>query len=186
MCPDPQTLSAFFDGELSSHWVKEVEAHLSNCSECQNKISRLQKYRETLHEAEESIYTGSMDRVWNRLKEYREQAAAKQAPLITRRIQVPLPLAAAAVALLVLLGFSSIFLMARGNLRMMKIITEPSGSKEIQVAAPIEDLEVILKSLDSHGFKKETLIELPGNSQFIILGEPVLLRADEFTRSTMK
>jgi hypothetical protein len=127
-----------------------------------------------------------MERVWNRLKAESVSSEARMLPFFKRRVPVPLPLAAAAAVLIVLLGFSSVFLMTRGNLRMMKIITEPSGSKEIQVAAPIEDLEVILKSLESQEFKRETIIELPENSQFFILGEPVLLRADEFTRSTMK
>lgn len=36
-------LSAYFDGELEGDSLKEVEAHLTNCEECQQRLEKMKK-----------------------------------------------------------------------------------------------------------------------------------------------
>ncbi|HUV07533.1 MAG TPA: hypothetical protein VMX75_07370 [Spirochaetia bacterium] len=143
----------------------------------------LQSIRDTLSRVESLEYRGLMKKVWNRIRKYRQKAAVSPVPIFKRSLSVPLPIAALAAVLIVLLGFSAVYYLARGDFHMLKLTTEPSGIMEMRLASPIEDLEVILKSLESHEFKKETVIQLPTNSQFFILGEPVLIRADELKGS---
>jgi len=39
MCPDPQILSIYLDGELPSPWKEKMEAHLAVCPKCKEKLA---------------------------------------------------------------------------------------------------------------------------------------------------
>jgi anti-sigma factor RsiW len=46
MCPDPQFLSIYMDGELPSPWKEKMEAHLSKCSVCKEKFENFTRLQE--------------------------------------------------------------------------------------------------------------------------------------------
>ena len=48
MCPDPQLLSIYVDGELPSPWKEKMESHFSNCSACGEKLENLKRLHELL------------------------------------------------------------------------------------------------------------------------------------------
>jgi hypothetical protein len=64
----------------------------------------------------------------------------------------------------------------------MSIKKQPSGVTEVQVAAPIEDLEQLLKSLDREPGNQQIIITLPEDTEFLQFSEPKMLRADEYSR----
>jgi hypothetical protein len=80
------------------------------------------------------------------------------------------------------MGGMLIFLGTRPNFPFMSIKKQPSGITEVQVAAPIEDLEQLLRSLDREPGNQQILITLPEDTEFLHLGEPRMLRADEYSR----
>jgi hypothetical protein len=86
--------------------------------------------------------------------------------------------------LLVFLGMGGllIFLGTRPNFPFMSIKRQPSGITEVQVAAPIDDLEQLLKSLDNESGHEQIIITLPADTEFLQFGEPKMLRADEYSR----
>jgi anti-sigma factor RsiW len=43
MCPDPQLLSIYMDGELPSPWKEKMEAHLAKCSVCKSNYDNFKK-----------------------------------------------------------------------------------------------------------------------------------------------
>jgi anti-sigma factor RsiW len=43
MCPDPQLLSVYMDGELPSPWKEKMEAHLEKCSVCKSNYDNFKK-----------------------------------------------------------------------------------------------------------------------------------------------
>ena len=124
MCPDPQLLSVYCDGELPSPWKEKMENHLAQCQECRN---RLENYRllsgagrdKTASAAAEA----AQERVWKKLETkcgINAQAAAagqtamsvgnplaqagspnryingsRRSAFWSRRISVPIPAAAA-------------------------------------------------------------------------------------------
>ncbi len=103
-------------------------------------------------------------------------------PVWRRRVTLPLPAAAAAavliLALAVALGISS----ARNGLRRMSIRRGPAGMTEVEVAAPVRDLERLLRSLDKQSPSQQVIITLPAHSNLILMGEPRLVREADFGR----
>ena len=98
------------------------------------------------------------------------------------RISVPLPAVAAMLVLFLGMGGVLIYFSTRPNFPFMSIKREPSGVTEVQVAAPIEDLEQLLRSLDREAVNQEIIINLPEDTEFLQFGEPKMLRADEYSR----
>ena len=64
----------------------------------------------------------------------------------------------------------------------MRIRHGPSGSTEVIVAAPIDDLEQLLRTLDQPPRSSELVIHLPADSQLIMVGEPQLVREADYSR----
>jgi len=46
MCPDPQVLSIYTDGELPSPWKEKLESHLTECSVCRGKLKSFKSLQE--------------------------------------------------------------------------------------------------------------------------------------------
>jgi anti-sigma factor RsiW len=88
MCPDPQLLSIYMDGELPSPWKEKMESHLSECSECMGKYKNFKRLKELLKKdtsqkrtivessdhvseefsSEQELMEASMKRVWQKLE----------------------------------------------------------------------------------------------------------------------
>jgi hypothetical protein len=96
---------------------------------------------------------------------------------------MPVPAIAAMFLIFLGMGGMLIFLSTRPNFPFMSIKRQPSGVTEVQVAAPIEDLEQLLKSLDREPGNQQIIITLPSDTKFLHLGEPKMLRAEEYNRS---
>jgi hypothetical protein len=50
------------------------------------------------------------------------------------------------------------------------------------VAAPVEDLEQLLRTLDQPSRASQLVIHLPADSQLIMVGEPQLVREADYSR----
>ena len=186
MCPDAETLSAYFDGELAGFWAERIEQHAAQCASCRQRLHTFKDLREHLTEAQEPDYKESMDRVWRRLVISREAMANSRGPVWKRRISLPLPVVALAASVLLVLGFVVALNLAKGEMGMMTITTEPSGITEVQVSAPVKDLETLLRFLEKQDRKLEEVILLPKDSRFIIFGESVLLKEEEYIGGTSR
>ncbi len=193
MCPEDDIISAYLDGELESTVSIKVEEHIAGCERCKEKLRAFQRISHILLEDESPDYLASMEKVKRRIQitqlasEGRRNREIAKIPWWHRKIEFPLPLAVAAMVLIVFLGFMLFFKMSSSNgVRMMRIKKEPSGITEVQVSAPIEDLEALLKTMDNSDFKKEVIIQLPPKSQFLMVGEPRIMREAEFTRIRLK
>jgi anti-sigma factor RsiW len=104
MCPDPQLLSIYMDGELPSPWKEKMESHLSECSECMGKYKNFKRLQELLKKdtsqrrtvvessghvseefsSEQELMKASMKKVWQKLEarsngmhSYRTRSAGK-------------------------------------------------------------------------------------------------------------
>ncbi len=184
MCPELRTLSAYLDGETPSHLAEYIRSHLRECLQCQARLERLKSVKQHLNQAEHLDDRYSKARVWARIKDSSARAPEDRVAIWRRRVNLPLPLVALAAGLFVLLGFALVLTVSTRDMRMMKITTEPSGITEVQIAAPIRDLEKILQYLENQEANKESIIQLPEGSEFFVLGEPVLLRAKDLNLST--
>jgi hypothetical protein len=178
VCPDLHTLSAYLDGEIAVRWAKEIKKHLSDCRACRSQLQKLKDVRDTLSRNPVPDSQKARERVWTRLQLHQETALYRHPQFLRRRIAVPLPLLSAAAALVLVMGFALVFLLARANIGIMRITKEPSGITEVQVQSSIKELQQILGSLESgdSGFAGQVVIPLPENMPFIMTGEPILTR----------
>jgi len=181
-CPNPDLLSAFFDGEVESPWSERIQRHVEACRSCQLTVARLQALRQTLLADEEPPVEGPFERTRQRLQSRRSAGwRHHRRPLWRTRISIPVPAIAAVFAVLLGMGGLLVFLGTRPNFPFMSIKRQPSGITEVQVAAPIEDLEQLLKSLGSEPGHEQIIITLPEDTEFLQFGEPRMLRADEYS-----
>lgn len=179
MCPGGETLSAYLDNEVEGPWKEVIEEHLTLCLSCKHKIDEMIFTREQL--ALESVpdFRDSQERGRSYLVRLNSK---EQVSFWRRRVALPLPAAAAAVLLLIILGFSTLLLSLHTDYRFMSIRTQPSGTSEVLVTAPIDDLERILKSLELNSSRQEIIIQLPKELNFFVVGEAEMFRAAEYKR----
>ena len=145
-------------------------------------MGRLNFVREVLLADEEPPVEGSLERTRERLRSGHSLRLWRRRPLWRTRISVPVPAIAAMFLVFLGMGGLLIFLSTRPNFPFMSIRRQPSGVTEVQVAAPIEDLEQLLKSLDQEPWNQQIVITLPEDTEFLQFGEPRMLRADDYGR----
>jgi len=179
MCPGGETLSAYLDNEVEGPWKKVIEEHLTLCLSCKHKLDEMIFTREQLALGAVPDFRDSQERGRSCLAGLNRM---QQVSFWRRRVALPLPAAAAAVLLTIILGFSTLLLSLRTDYRFMSIRTQPSGTSEVLVTAPIDDLERILKSLELNGSRQEIIIQLPKEPDFFVVGEAEMFRAAEYKR----
>ncbi len=173
-CPAGETLSAFVDGEVQAPWDQSLARHLEVCPACLEAVSRFRRLRELL--ARDPLPEPGLPP----LPERRERA--QPVPVWKRRIALPLPAAAAAGLAILALGVALTFVAGRATLPWMRIRHAPTGATEVIVAAPIDDLEQLLRTLDQPSQTTGLVIQLPADSRLLMMGEPQLVREADYSR----
>jgi hypothetical protein len=92
------------------------------------------------------------------------------------------PAAAAAALAILALVVALAAVAGRTAQPWMSIRHGPSGSTEVIVAAPVEDLEQLLRTLNQPPQTTGLVIQLPADSQLIMMGEPQLVREADYSR----
>jgi len=185
MCPDKETLSAYLDGEIELPWRERLGKHIKECPACQEYLDSLRQLSGRLRADPEPDAGPSLERLKHRLAARAAYPASGRPPIWRRRITLPLPLAAGVglVILCLAVGLFAAALNLKSSVPRMSIKKLPYGATEVEVAAPIEDLEKLLKSLDQPAFTEEIIFTLPEDSRFIMAGEPRMLRAEDIPGS---
>jgi hypothetical protein len=181
-CPNPDLLSAFFDGEIEAPWSERIKEHVGACRRCQKNMARLESLKQILLADKEPPVEGPLTRTRELLQSLRPLWLRRRRRLWRRRISLPVPALGAMFFVFLGMGGLLIFLSTRPNFPFMSIKRQPSGITEVQVAAPIEDLQQLLKSLDQEPGNQQIIITLPEDTEFLQFGEPEMLRADEYSR----
>ena len=173
-CPARDSLSAFVDGELQAPWQQAVARHVEACPACLETVARFQRLRELL----------TSDPAPEPRLAAPPQPSRKPGPVPVwkRRIALPLPAAAAAALAIVVLGVALALVAGRTRLPWMRIRHAPTGATEVIVAAPIDDLEQLLRNLDQPPQTTGLVIQLPADSRLLMMGEPQLVREADYSR----
>ncbi|MBN1834340.1 MAG: zf-HC2 domain-containing protein [Spirochaetales bacterium] len=180
MCPDGELLSAYLDGEVEAPWAGRIQEHLKTCSACRGRLEELRRVRELLRGDREPEYQEAFERTRAELLSRVWRSYRRGRSFWRTRVAVPLPAAAAALVLVLGLGVFLVVATVRPNLPWMTIRRGPAGTTEVQVAAPIKDLESLLRSLDDQRANQAITITLPEDSTFLLMGEPRMLRAADY------
>jgi len=131
MCPEPQILSLYLDGELPSPWKEKMQEHFEQCIVCREKFENMKRLQELFHKDKTAARTyierivdapgtqkGSnsqektsaendlkevKERVWNKI-ENRRNFRSQNINMWQRRLSIPVPAAAAAAVIILLLA----------------------------------------------------------------------------------
>ncbi len=183
MCPDKETLSVYFDGEVDSPIKEKIEAHLRECPACRAQMEAFRRLRQTLKAGDEpaEAVSASLERVHQRMGH--QEGPARYPDVWHRRINIPLPAAAAAVLVLFLGGLMVSGGFSRGTAGPDVAQTgslspgEPSQAIEWET----QDLEALLGILESEeAFYQEVEWKLPADRQISVGGESRLIREVDY------
>lgn len=177
MCPDRQLLSVYLDNELPSPWREKLEAHLESCVECQSSLNRYRSWSDASNSAvlfAESVEAAKA-RVWRKLSAL--NATELALPLWRRPLTLPLPLAAAAIAALIIASGFLFRSPPAANDQTVAEIGYDQGK-----AIPVSNMEDVLRYLETQDSQAEiVIIRLPESQYFNLSGQPSLVRAADYT-----
>jgi len=196
MCPEPQLISVYMDGELPSPWKEKLETHLSECSECREKLDNFKGFFNWKAE-EQEIMEETKNTVWKSLHSIRQpvqRLRSYDTSIWQRKLSIPLPAAAAAAVLLV---FAAAFWVRSSPVNGNQINgyanipnalnTQVESGEWVSFDAydtipnmmPASDLSSVLQYLGSDR-AEIIIINLP-EGNFTRSGEPAIIRAAEYT-----
>ena len=192
MCPDPQLLSVYLDGELPSPWKEKMETHLTECSVCREKLNR---YRQLAcrqdADAEQKMMEAAKNRVWQNLQSRRRfqphSGGVRRSGVWQRRLSIPIPAAAAAAIVIMLM--TAVFFRGGQNSNF-EIASQPvdinertnffiAADEEIPNIMPVPDINSVLQFLASEG-TDIIILTLPEDRNFSRTGEPAIIRAADY------
>jgi len=204
MCPEPQLLSIYVDGELPSPWDEKLELHLKECPACSKKAENFKRLHELFNKdssakkIDEAEIQASKEKVWHNI-----EAKWRNAPHDTtlhftprprvwqRRISISLPVAAAAAIVIALV---TMFISNSGRILNNGLAAKKANFNEektnFSIAAEEEipgiipaaaDLNGVLQYLGADG-SDIIILRLPESKNFSRSGEPAIIRAADYSR----
>jgi anti-sigma factor RsiW len=162
------------DGEVQAPWDQLLARHVEACPACLEAVARFRRLRELL--ARDPLPETGLPALPERRERARPVAVWK------RRITLPVPAAAAAALAILALVVALAAVAGRTAQPWMSIRHGPLGSTEVIVAAPVEDLEQLLRTLNQPPQTTGLVIQLPADSQLLMMGEPQLVREADYSR----
>jgi anti-sigma factor RsiW len=191
MCPDPQLLSVYMDGELPSPWKEKMESHLSVCPKCREKLESYKRlFNKTAisaEEAEQAAMEDAKNRVWRNLEPlvsegyFRSRRRFQSRDGIWRkRVSIPLPAAAAAAVILTIL---TALVIRGGQVNPINQTADANmilASEEDMPGVFPADMNGVLQYLGSDG--DILILKLPESRHFVSFGEPAIIKAADYSR----
>ncbi|MCL2800644.1 MAG: zf-HC2 domain-containing protein [Treponema sp.] len=205
MCPDPQLLSIYVDGELPSPWKEKMEAHIKGCPSCREKYENFKHLHELFKKDNvikrtyvervvddpktERTYTETelqeaKERVWNKIN-----GKQRRPHIWRRRLSVPIPAAAAAAVIIAFVTGLWIHNGTSAHNGFASLDLSPSDKVDFILAAenempgiiPAADINGVLQFLSSDG-ADIIILRLPETKNFSRSGEPEIIRAADYRR----
>ena len=196
MCPDRDLISAFVDGEVPSPWRERLEEHFLSCLDCAAVAAGYRALGTRLREELAVDEAGSLARGRSRLDLLLEGLPATQGgksgphrektawQALRRSVSLPLPLAAAAALLVLLLGGATALLALRPG-RNAAIQTVASGEiipAALHAKSQPSSMDELLRYLEARDGQVTLTINLPSGTTFGSSGKPVIMRSTQGQR----
>ena len=206
MCPKRHMISLYQDGELPSPWKEKMETHLGNCPECRDILAGYRSLGESLQELPNETIQAAQDRVWKKLiapeliipgkpeggrpvKTAAEKILRHKAgrSIWKRSVNMPLPVAAAAGLIIVVIFFALIGVRGAGQSSPHDAMAASPG--QLQMVGydhgmfPVQDMNSVLQFISGQGDGDFMVIRLPESRNFVHSGEPALINAADYSRT---
>ena len=194
MCPDRQIISLYFDGELPSPWKEKMKTHLSDCSQCQAVLSGYRNFGESFGELPAETVEAAQERVWKKLaapelvvtETPAEEKAIYRRPMKriwNRSVTLPLPAAAAAAAFIIVAFIALMGIRGGSQTIPQNSIAVMDIGLDDYATVPIQDMNDVLRYLNSQENGDIMVIRLPESRNFSRSGEPALINAADYSRT---
>jgi anti-sigma factor RsiW len=195
MCPDPQLLSIYVDGELPSPWNEKMDAHLMDCPACREKFENFKHLSELFNKdasakkINEPEIQAAKEKIWRNI-EAKRRFTPYPAGVWRRRISISIPAAAAAVIIIALI---TMFISGGGQILNNGFAgkqANPDEKANFILAAEEEipgiipaatDLNGVLQYLGADG-SDIIILRLPESRNFSRAGEPAIIKAADYSR----
>ena len=194
MCPDQQIISLYLDDELPSPWKEKFEAHLASCGNCQNHLDQYRGIRNIMREDRAGVSAELESRVWNRIitdslnrpviaGNIPSLAAKTRSPSFwSRGVTLPVPAAATAAIIFVIIAFFAVQGIQSRNIRGYPENAIVAGIGADVQGIPMSDMNDVLQYLSREDSPDFLIIKLPETRSFSSTGEPALIKAADYTR----
>jgi hypothetical protein len=186
MCPDYHILSVYFDGELPSPWKEKMETHLGSCPKCRAQLEQFRRCSTVLKgavEPEIGRMESAKDRIWENLTrlDIEKWRPNRERNLWYRRVSIPFPAAAAAVAIL-FIAFILTLTRQWGSVPPQQDTMTTTGITDMQGIVPVSNMHDVLQYLGNQDSTDIVIIRLPESKSFPSAGEPTILKAADYSR----
>jgi anti-sigma factor RsiW len=210
MCPEPQLLSIYMDGELPSPWKEKMENHLTECSICREKFENYKRvqelFKKNTHQVrtvverteaapvltEQELLETAKEKVWANLasKRHFRSGRARYNGLWKQKLSIPLPAAAAAaivITLLAALWVRDSSVNGNGYAGYQLESVERAGfilaaEEEMPGIIPAANINDVLQYLGADR-PDIIILQLPESRNFFRAGEPAIIRAADYSWS---
>jgi len=204
MCPEPQLLSIYMDGELPSPWKEKMEAHLKSCPDCADRYKNFrhlqEMFKKNTHQSriyiesdgelrptsadqtlpEQEFIEDAKEKVWRKMETKRRFIRRS---FWKSSLSMPLPAIAAAAA--VILAILAVLFIRSGNLLPQNprsnFILASEEEEMPNIIPTVQDMNSLLQLINSDG-TDILILKLPESSNFSRAGEPAIIRAADYTR----
>ena len=171
MCPDRETLSAFYDNEIEGKYRSRIENHIENCSKCRSRMNAVESASSFIKSGFDDINIPK-SRVWENIQ---NELDIKNVPDIWhRKINIPLPLLAAASFLIITITAllsTLLYFSGRNDYRNFTVTEAVNINGENQYNFLENDQSVQVE------------LQLPEDAFFTISGTPQLIRKVDYLRA---
>lgn len=177
MCPEDSILSAYFDGELNTHWETKISAHVTGCESCRSKLDEFGSVSRALKKLPSPAVKQKMHSSWQHI--INRCSWDGGVSVWTRRLQIPTFLvAAAAVCFLLISAGLAYKLISNGR----QLPVEANYTAELN-GIDFQAIDEVMKFLNAKESGVVITFTLPVDPEFTIsFGEPQLLRAADYRR----
>ncbi|MFP4330590.1 MAG: anti-sigma factor family protein [Alkalispirochaetaceae bacterium] len=177
MCRDHYLLSAYVDGELDQREREKLEARLQDEPSLEAARRRMLALRSAMHAEQEPDYEAISRGLWERVAALPRR---RRVSLWERRVTVPLPVAAAAAVVILLMAGMTFFLALRGATGPAAPLAGMDPNQlDITIQIENDQAEDLIRWLEEREDVQQVTIELPEAPRFELIGEPMLVPASE-------
>jgi anti-sigma factor RsiW len=183
-CSFRQWISIYYDGEMDSHYKKEMENHIEGCADCAKQLAAYRNISNSLVPAEDELPEEAQRRVLQKLETSGVYSGYGNRPvwgppIWKRRVSIPIPAAAAVVFMLIALALLWIT-RSPGKIQPVNMAIT-AETETIPGILPVSGMENVLQYLDGNDAGEIIILRLPESRKFASYGEPAIIKAADYS-----